>query len=169
MARFSTGHFALTLSPTGILAGAKSVGEIYNGAVIDVYSGVMPADPDAALSGQTKIGSITEFVSGTSTGGITFGEPIITGTGSGKQAALSKPALTLWAVIAGTLSSSTTANWARLRLASDSAGSSSSVLPRIDMSVSDATGSGDLKLSVVNFTTGVEAQVAGFAYTQLGS
>jgi len=168
MARFSSGHLTLTTSPLAFNSGAKSVGELYNGAVFDVYNGVQPTDPDLELSNQTLIGSITAYVGGSSTGGVTFGAPIITGTGSGKTSALSKPPLSLWSMTAGTLSSSKTANWARLRLSYDTSGSASTTLPRIDMSVSDATGSGELKLSVANFTTGTEAQIAGFSYTTNG-
>jgi hypothetical protein len=154
MAKFSDGHFKL-LQGSG--AGAGSLSQIYDTGVIDLYDGVAPTDANDAITTQTLIGRFTlngaAFTEGTATNGLVFDTPIISGTGSTKTSALPKPLLALWAVVAGTLSGTKTATFARLRGNAADNGSLSTVLPRIQLSVSDAAGTGELKLSSTAFVT----------------
>ena len=170
MPNFSTGHLKMTLGKSTDVTGALPVGGLYYQGVIDVYDGTRPVDADDAITTQVLIGRITlnggAFAEGTGTNGLVFGVPTVAGSGASKVGSLSKPALTLWAMTAGTLSGTKTATWARLRGNAVDAGGLSTVLPRIDMTVSDATGTGELKLSTVTFVTGTEAQVASFSYNQ---
>lgn len=170
MPNFSTGHLKLTLAKSTDVSGALPFGGLYYQGVIDVYDGTRPADADDAITTQTFIGRITlnggAFTEGVGTNGLVFATPTVTGTGASKVGVIAKPALTLWAMTAGTLSGTKTATWARLRGNATDAGGLSTTLPRIDMTVSVAGGTGELQLDTVTFVTGTEAQVSKFEYRQ---
>jgi len=170
MANDSTGLLKMLLGKSTLVTGASSVGGVFDASVFDIYDGTRPVDADDAITTQTLLCRITlnggAFVEGTATNGLVFGTPTVDGTGASKVGHLSKPALTLWAGTAGTLSGTKIATWARWRGNAVDSGGASTTLPRKDLTVSDATGTGELKLSTVTFVTGTEAQVASFSYNQ---
>ena len=172
MPKFSDGHYKRQLGKASDVTGAASVGDIYLNAVIDVYDGVAPNDANDAITTQTLIGRITlnggAFTEGVSTNGLVFDVPVITGSGNTKAVSLPKPPLALWAIVAGTLSGSKTATFARLRGNAADSGALSTTLPRVQMTVSDSNGTGELKLSSTVFVTGTVRLVESFEVTMGG-
>ena len=163
MPKFSDGHYKKLLGYSGDVSGSGALGSIYYQGVIDVYDGTPPADANDAITTQTLIGRITlnggAFTEGVGTNGLVFDAPTVSGSGTSKVGVLKKPDLAMWAIVAGTLSGTKTATWARLRgNAIDSAGLSTT-LPRIQLSVSDTNGAGELQLTGVSFVTGTTESV----------
>ncbi len=163
MPKFSDGHFSKLLGYSGDVSGSGALGSIYYQGVIDVYDGTPPADANDAITTQTLIGRITldggAFTEGVGTNGLVFATPTIEGTGTSKKGILKKPDLALWAIVAGTLSGTKTATWARLRGNATDAAGLSTTLPRIQLTVSDSTGNGELQLTGVSFVTGTTESV----------
>lgn len=121
-----------------------SLADIFNGGVIDIYSGTRPTSADNTASG-TLLGTITKnggtFVAGTLTNGLRFD---VAADGS-----IDKPSTDVWqftGVAAGV------ATWFRLRGNAADSGASSTTLPRIDGSI--AAFGGDATLSDTNITVG---------------
>ena len=166
MPRNSTGALKLITGTTALVTGASSVATVFYQGVIYCYDGAQPADADDAITTQTNVCIISlnggAFVHGTGTNGLVFGTPTCSGTGAAKVVSLPKPALTLWAATCGTLSGTKTITWARLVGNATDAAGLSTTLPRIQMTASDATGTGELKLNTVTCVTGTEVSVAGF-------
>ena len=164
MPRNSTGALKLITGTTALVTGASSVATVFYQGVIYCYDGAQPADADDAITTQTQVCIISlnggAFAHGTGTNGLVFGTPTCSGTGAAKIVSLPKPALTLWAATCGTLSGTLTANFAILVGNAVDAGSLSTVLPRIVLTVSDGTGTGELKLNTISCVTGTELQVA---------
>lgn len=163
MPKFSDGHYKKILGYSGDVSGSGALGTIYYQGTIDLYDGTPPADANDAITTQTFIGRITlnggAFVEGIGTNGLVFDPPVISGTGTSKKGILKKPDLAMWAVVAGTLSGTKTATWGRLRgNATDAAGLSTD-LPRIQLTVSDSMGNGELQLTGVAFVTGTTESV----------
>jgi hypothetical protein len=125
-------------------ANGGSLADIFNGGVIDIYSGTRPTSADNTASG-TLLGTITKnggtFIAGTLTNGLRFD---VAADGS-----IDKPSTDVWqftGVAAGV------ATWFRLRGNAADSGASSTTLPRIDGSI--AAFGGDATLSDTNITVG---------------
>jgi len=124
-------------------AGPPYAGLTYG--VLDLFSGPMPTDPNNADSG-TLLCRITvasgAWVAGTSTNGLEFSPPAAGAVGikSGQT----------WS---GVALANGTVGYGRFRGNPADAGSSSTTLVRVDMTVS-AGGGGEVNLSHLNYTAG---------------
>ena len=148
--RYSTG----TLNK---LLGSQDLRAQFTNCVIDIYSGAQPVDADSAVTG-TKLAQVTlaggAFTEGSPTNGLNFDAPV------GKV--LSKAVAETWqyaGLAAGT------AGWFRLRGNAVDSGAASTTLPRIDGSISGATGSGDMKLSNLTVAVGSPGTIDTFTIT----
>lgn len=148
MLRFSTGLRDKML-------GSQSLKDAFQNGVLRIYSGAQPASPDNAVTG-TLLMEITvdagAFTHGVGTNGLNFDAPV--------SGVLSKAAAETWrgnGVAAGT------AGWARLSGNPLDDGTSSTTLPRIDMSV--ARSGADLNLSTTAIAIGAPTTIDTFALT----
>lgn len=163
MAKYSDGHFKKMLGYSGDVSGSGAFGTIYHQSVIDLYDGTPPVDANDAITTQTLIGRITlnggAFTEGVGTNGLVFDVPTVSGTGATKKGVVTKPPLAMWAIVADTLSGTKVATWARLRANATDAAGLSTTLPRVQLTVSDSTGNGELQLTGVSFVTGTTESV----------
>ena len=166
MARHSDGTLTKLMGKSDLVTGANSLATLYYQGVIKLYDGAQPADANDAITTQALVGTITlgegAFTEGVGTNGLVFGTPTVTGTGAAKVVSLPRPAGTLWGAICPTLSGTKTATWGRLQGNAVDSGGLSTSLCRTQVTVSDSTGSGELKLNTVTCVTGTELIVATF-------
>ena len=129
--------------------------DIFHDAILNIYSGTQPADPDTAVSG-TKLLAITvdagAFVAGAFDNGLEFGAAAL--------GVIAKAAGETWQ---GTGIAAGTAGWFRLSANPTDDGSASTTLPRIDGSV--GTSGADLNMSTPTMTVGATYTIDSYQFT----
>ena len=136
------------------LAGATGFASTFAAGVIEVYSGSQPVSADAAVTG-TLLGTVTlnsgAFTPGSPTNGLTFA--------AAANGVVAKSGVWSFSGVAAG-----TAGWFRFKGNGSDAGTSSTVLPRLDGSV--ATSGADLNLSNISIAVGAPSTIDTFTWTQ---
>ena len=134
------------------LASTAGFSSTFANGVIEIRTGTQPSDADQAATG-TLLGTVTlnsgAFVAGVATNGLTFGAPV--------AGVVSKSGV--WSfngVAVGT------AGWFRLKGNATDAGGLSTVLPRLDGSIS--TSGADMNLSNISIVNGGPTTIDSFTF-----